>query len=187
MTYSLGNFYKDGRVPMPRYEFDLSPQMADVVEADSRRIPLDNEAVSSVVFDPPFIASTTPSQAGIIKQRFSCMSTIVCLWEYYRDSLKELHRILKPHGILIFKCQDVVHGRRNWFSHCEIMQQAVAVGFYPRDLFILVAKNRIIRDNLKEQQHARKFHSYFWVFEKKPCTIKYTHPGDIDGMLHNLN
>lgn len=180
VTYSTGGFYKDGRVPEPQYKFDLAPQAAGVIQADSRRLPLADGSISSAIFDPPFVASTSHLDTGIIRGRFSCMPTILDLWAYYRDSLKELHRILKPHGILVFKCQDVVHGRRNWFSHCEIMQQAIVSGFYPRDLFILVANNRLIRDNLKEQQHARKFHSYFWVFEKKRCTINYTRRADCE-------
>jgi len=26
---------------------------------------------------------------------------------------------------------------------------------------------------LKNQQHARKFHSYYWVFEKRKKLVKY--------------
>lgn len=175
-TYSVGNFYKSGRIPQPMYKFDLTPKSQDVIQSDSRNLPLDSQSIESIVFDPPFVAAT-PSKAttGIIKERFSYMRTVHDLWDYYNESLLEFARVLKPFGVVVFKCQDVIHGRRNFFSHCEVMTQALNNGFFPRDLFVLVAKNRIIRDNLKEQQqHARKYHSYFWVFEKRPCTIKYS-------------
>ena len=47
-------------------------------------------------------------------------------------------------------------------------------GFYPKDLFILLAKNRLVADwQVKNQKNARKFHSYFWVFEKSNKVIEY--------------
>lgn len=47
------------------------------------------------------------------------------------------------------------------------MNEAVRTGFYPKDLFILLVKNRLVADwQIQNQKNARKFHSYFWVFEK---------------------
>jgi hypothetical protein len=69
--------------------------------------------------------------------------------------------------VLIFKCQDKVSGGKQYFSHCFIKEEAEKIGFYPKDLFILLAKNRIMADwQVENQKNARKFHSYFWVFEK---------------------
>ncbi len=76
-------------------------------------------------------------------------------------------------GIVIFKCQDVVSGGKQYFSHCWIMDEAIRFGFYPKDLFILIAKVRL--NDGREQQHGRKYHSYFWVFEKKVCKVDYSH------------
>ena len=59
-------------------------------------------------------------------------------------------------------------------SHCFIYNEAVNVGFYPKDLFILLAKNRLIADlQMKNQKNARKFHSYLWVFQKSSKKIDY--------------
>lgn len=42
-------------------------------------------------------------------------------------------------------------------------------------MFVLLAKNRIVADwQAKNQKHARKFHSYFLVFEKKKSKIDYS-------------
>ena len=88
--------------------------------------------------------------------------------------MKEAYRILRPNGILIFKCQDKVSSNKQYMSHCFIMNEAVKIGFYPKDLFILLSKQRIVADwQVKNQKNARKFHSYFWVFQKSNRTVKY--------------
>ena len=88
--------------------------------------------------------------------------------------MKEFYRILKDKGILIFKCQDKVSSGKQYMSHVFIMNEAVKLGFYPKDLFILLAKSRIVADwQLKNQKNARKFHSYFWVFQKCDTQIQY--------------
>ena len=51
------------------------------------------------------------------------------------------------------------------------MYEALDIGFYPKDLFILLAKTRL--NDGRKQQHARKFHSYFWIFEKRECKVNY--------------
>lgn len=37
----------------------------------------------------------------------------------------------------------------------------------PGDLFIFVSKSRPISWHIQLQNHARKMHSYFWVFKKR--------------------
>jgi len=58
------------------------------------------------------------------------------------------------------------NGGTQTFSHCEIYNIAISIGFYARDLFVLHTKNRAKPHNVTKQVHARKTHSYFWVFEK---------------------
>ena len=171
-TYSIGNFYKKTGVPEPKYKFDLNPQAENVVKADSRDLPLADESISSIIFDPPFITGCADN--GRIGKRFSCMKDMKVLWAYYFDTMKEFHRILKSNGILVFKCQDGVSGGKNFFSHCNIINQALQIGYYPKDLFVLIKNVRMIQHNLKCQQHARKFHSYFLVFEKTKSKVVYS-------------
>ncbi len=141
-------------------------------------MPLDNESIECQMFDPPFLATTGKSlktdEGNIINRRFGVYSSEKELHQFYVDSLLESHRILKKNGILIFKCQDKVSSGKQYMSHVFIMNEAVRIGFYPKDLFILLAKNRIVADwQLKNQKNARKFHSYFWVFEKNGKQIEY--------------
>jgi ubiquinone/menaquinone biosynthesis C-methylase UbiE len=108
----------------------------------------------------------------IISKRFTAFTSFAELREMYHKSLKEFYRVLKKNGIVIFKCQDVNGGGTQYFSHCWLMNEAINLGYYPKDLFILLAKNRIT-DN-RQQHTARKYHSYYWVFEKRNCRVDYS-------------
>jgi hypothetical protein len=48
------------------------------------------------------------------------------------------------------------------------LNMAMEIGYYPRDLFVLITKQRINSFGTKwlKQEHARKHNSFFWVFEK---------------------
>jgi hypothetical protein len=103
-----------------------------------------------------------------INKRFGVYPSEAELNQFYVDSIKEAYRVLKTNGVLIFKCQDKVSSGKQYMSHCFIYNEAIKQGFYAKDLFILLAKNRLVADwQAKNQKHARKYHSYFWVFVKK--------------------
>lgn len=163
-TYSKGNFYKKFKYP-PKYKYDLNPQIPGVKQGDSRKLPFKKDSLHSISFDPPFVVAPSP-KPGIIRDRFGCYKNVPELWEFYRDSLREFYRIIRTGGFLIFKCQDIVSGGVNHFSHCVVYNYALEEGFIGKDLFILIAKNRLISPNMLNQKHARKYHSYFWVFKK---------------------
>lgn len=172
-TYSKGNFYKN--IPEPDYKYDLNPEVEGVVQADCRKLPHGYNSINSIMFDPPFVAAMPRKEAtGIITKRFGFYKNIYPeLWDMYRDALKEFERILKPGGLLVFKCQDTIHHDHQWLSHVEIINYALSLGFYPKDLFVLIAKNRLIGKNSRKQVHCRKYHSYFLVFIKKKHPVKY--------------
>lgn len=172
-TYSIGNFYKKGLM-RPKYKFDKFPQLPDVIEATSDNLPLENESLEVIMFDPPFVMGTSEKYkngSGIIGTRFTAFKNFDELKQMYSGSLKEFYRLLKTNGIVIFKCQDCNSSSLQHFTHCWVMYEALKYGFYPKDLFILLAMNRI--NDGREQQHARKYHSYFFVFQKKKCKVKY--------------
>ena len=140
---------------------------------------MENDSIDCLMFDPPFLATKGPSLSkdddnNKINKRFGVYPTERELFQFYTDSLIEFHRVLKDNGVLIFKCQDKVSSGKQYISHVFVMNEAVKVGFYPKDLFILLAKNRLVADwQIQNQKNARKFHSYFWVFEKSDKKIEY--------------
>jgi hypothetical protein len=154
LTYNRGTFYKD--LKRPKYKFDIAPKNTETIKSDSRFIPVKDNKFKVIMFDPPFLATTGKSLTSndgnnIITKRFDVF-----------PNEQELH-----------KCQDKVSSGKQYMSHCFVWEKAVEIGWYPKDLFILIARNRIVADWQRNQKHARKFHCYFWVFQKKPINIKY--------------
>ena len=178
-TYSKGNFYKNTGIDKPQFRYDILPQNNEVEYGDSRNLPLEDCSISCMMFDPPFLATTGKSlkedrENNKINKRFGVYPSEKELHQFYIDSLKEAYRVLKDKGVLIFKCQDKVSSGKQYMSHVFIMNEAVKLGFYPKDLFVLLAKNRLVADwQVKNQKNARKFHSYFWVFEKNDKVVEY--------------
>jgi hypothetical protein len=177
-TYSKGNFWKN--LPSPKFKSDITPINDSVICANSENLPFDGGSMSSIMYDPPFlIAGKTYKDnkegSSIIAKRFVCYTTYNDLKENYYKSLKELYRVCKDDGFVIFKCQDTVSGGRNHFTHVMVMQMAAELGFYPKDMFVLLAKMRInsFGGRWTRQIHARKYHSYFWVFQKTKPKVNY--------------
>jgi hypothetical protein len=163
VTFGKGGFYRGEEGPPLR--FDLNPQAPGVIKADCRHLPLRDASISCLAFDPPFTGAGTVASSAIKSRYGNSPSGIPDLWLFYFQALQEFHRVVKPKGWVIFKCQDAVESGKNYFSHVQIAVQAVTVGFIPKDLFLLLAKSRMPTWHMQKQRHARKFHSYFWIFK----------------------
>lgn len=177
-TFSTGAFYNGTGVDPPALRFDIRPQAEGVTEADARHLPLEDSSISCMMLDPPFLAtkgrSLTEGTGNRINRRFGVYPDEKSLHQMYADVIREAYRVLKPDGILIFKCQDKVSSGKQYLSHVFVVNTAVEAGFYPKDLFVLLAKNRLVADwQKKNQLHSRKFHAYFIVFQKSKTRIKY--------------
>jgi hypothetical protein len=76
----------------------------------------------------------------------------------------EAYRVLRVGGQLWVKCQDeVVSGQQRW-THIELLDQAETLGFTALDLFLYIRPAATLQ--VKRQLHARKNHSYLWIFRK---------------------
>lgn len=176
-TYSKGNFYKNRA--RPKYCFDILPQFDFVQKADCRELPLESGTITTAILDLPFGVGSGPSLKvktggqNITPGRFSCFPTGKILFDVHTAALKEMYRVLKPEGVLILKIQPVVGCGKQWFTHFHCLQVAVRLGFYPKDEFLLLAKQRPISGKIKKQQHARKFHSYFYILVKTKSPVNY--------------
>jgi hypothetical protein len=189
VTYSKGAFYKD--IEEPKFKFDILPQTTDTIKADCLDLPIKNNMLESLMFDPPFLATTGKSLSSIssnniITKRFGCYKNETELFEFYKESLKEFYRVLKVNGILVVKIQDKVSSGKQYLSHVFIINEAEKLGFYAEDIFILLAKSRLVAEWQKNQKHARKFHSYFIVFRKCNKKIKKLKELNTDEALDKL-
>ncbi|MGO8925943.1 MAG: hypothetical protein ACLQU3_03470 [Limisphaerales bacterium] len=168
-TYGNGSFWET--LPRPKLCFDLIPTESFVKAGDFRHLPLGASSIKSMVLDPPFLTYMKPSKMGIMNGRFSGYWTYQKLLADYSAAISEAFRILKPGGIFVFKVQDCVHNHALQATHCRVWLLAEKKGFRLKDLFVLVAPNRLpvlaASHGRQTPRHARVFHCYFLVFQKR--------------------
>lgn len=177
-TYSKGTFWKN--LPKPINKTDLIPCCDDVIESNSENLPFQDGSMRSIMYDPPFIISgktyrDNKDGSSIIAKRFEGYNNYSDLTSNYYKTLTELYRVCCDGGYVVMKCQDTVSGGKQHFTHVMVMNMALSIGYYPKDLFILTTNVRInsFGTKWKRQQHSRKHHCYFWVFEKVKPKVKY--------------
>lgn len=172
VTYGNGMFYKE--IEKPAHCFDIDPALVDT-PASSDDLPLDSSSVSSLMFDPPFLTYVRAAREGngnmVMAKRFGGYWRYDELEAHYKGTLKEAARVLKKKGIMVFKCQDIIHNHKMHCTHVNVINWA-SENFRLKDLFILPAKTRMAipqqaGTKKKVQKHARIFHSYFLVLERK--------------------
>lgn len=169
ITFGNGKFYDS--IKAPAFKFDIDPQVDGVKQASSTSLPIESGSLSNVVFDPPFLTYVRAGREGngsmIMAKRFAGYWRYDELATHYQQTLEEVNRILSIGGILVFKCQDIIHNHKMHCTHANVIQWANNYGFRLRDLFILPATHRLPSPNRAgSQKHARIFHSYFLVLEK---------------------
>jgi len=173
LTYGNGSFWKNSE--SPKHIFDKQPLSKDVVEACSTNIPLPDNSIKSVVFDPPFLCYIKQGREhnSIMAKRFGGYWHYSELEKHYKYTLMDCHRVLDKKGLVIFKCQDIIHNHKLHSTHINIVNWSKDIGFRLKDMFILTAKHRMpLKANAhgrQTQRHARIYHSYFLVLEKQ-CT-----------------
>ena len=184
VTWGKGVFWKN--VPEGKYVVKGTDIAMGV---DCRNLPYDDQSIDCLVLDPPymegFYRKVDSHKAGsgshnAFREHYSngdeknCddVNSGTAKWHgavtdmYFRAG-REASRVLKPNGVFIVKCQDEVSAGKQWLTHVELINKFESMGFYTKDLFVLVRSNRPGLSRLIKQVHARKNHSYFLIFIKK--------------------
>jgi SAM-dependent methyltransferase len=172
VSYGKGVFWR--KVDLSQFDFYPS----DIITCpqtpyDFCDLPYDDNSFDVVVFDPPYVHN--PGRL-IVDANYKNRQTTRGMYhddilELYGRGMAEACRILKPGGLLWVKCKDEVESSTQRWSHIEIFLEAINLGFYARDIFILIqTQNPIVQ--FKSQQHSRKNHSYLWIFEKGEISDK---------------
>lgn len=177
VTYGKGAFWRN--VPQGIYEVLDSDLKRGI---DARALPYGDSGIDCVVFDPPYM-HTPGGTAHEGHQNFEsyyknnhASDTV----KKYHDAVLDLYfraegeawRVLKNGGIYIVKCQDEVCACQQRLTHVEIINHLTERHFIADDLFVLVRQNRPGVSRILKQRHARKNHSYFLVFRKRPCKTR---------------
>jgi hypothetical protein len=168
VTYGKGVFWRS--VDVSKYIFHPSDIMTCPDTAyDFKHLPYEDASHDVVVFDPPY--AHNPGRM-IVNDNYQNAETTKGFYhkdimQLYYDGMKEAYRVLKVDGLLLVKCKDEIESSLQKMSHIEIYNYAVNVlEMIAEDLFILTQKNAPVIQ-FKKQQHARKNHSYLWIFRKR--------------------
>ncbi len=178
VTYGKGVFWK--KVKVGDYKL-IRSDIRDGV--DCRDLPYWKNSLDCVVLDPPYMEGlyrkSKSHMAGsgshrAFREHYSNGEATngagpkwhAAVLDMYFRAGKEAHRVLKPGGVLIVKCQDEVSANTQRLTHVEIINYYENLGFYAKDLFVIVRLNSPAISRLIKQVHARKNHSYFLVFVK---------------------
>lgn len=177
VTYGKGVFWK--KVNRSRYRLKASDIQTGV---DCRNLPYSDGSIDCVVLDPPYMEGLFRRAKAHLAGQGNHVAFRVAYSNgeptekgpKYHDAVLDLYykagfeayRILRQYGILIVKCQDEVSANTQRLTHVEIINRYVSLGFFPKDLFIVVRPNKPGVSRILRQEHARKNHSYFLVFVK---------------------
>lgn len=178
VTFGKGVFWKNVD---PRFYNLLKSDIRHGI--DCRALSYKNETVDCVVFDPPYMhtpGGTAHEGHQNYESYYKNNGTGNGTSKKYHDAVLDLYfqgsseawRILKPGGILIVKCQDEVCACQQRLTHVEVINHLTKELFIAEDLFVLMRTNKPGVSRILRQRHARKNHSYFLVFRKKPCRTR---------------
>ncbi len=191
VTYGKGVFWR--KIPSGTYSLSVSdieltnaprdPAVRYHDGVDCRALPYADASLDCLVFDPPYMEGFFRSRQS---QRAGSGSHAAFREAYadgrdynpgkagpkWHDAVTDLYlrgglearRVLRPGGVLIVKTQDEVSANKQRLTHVEVITGYEDMGFYCKDLFVLVRNNKPGVSRIKRQVHARKNHSYFLVF-----------------------
>lgn len=165
LTYGKGVFWRQ----CPQLDVTGS----DIVtvperQYDFRCLPYEDASFDIAVLDPPYIHSPGQHQTD---HRYQNAETTKGLdhdgiMRLYADGMAEAKRITRLNGQVWVKCKDqIASGIQRW-DHIKIFQMAEDIGLYAKDLFLLEPTSQTTDARWDIQLHARKRHSYLWVFTK---------------------
>lgn len=169
VTYGKGNFWKDNHGEYDRVLSDIS------TGTDFRDLPYEDASFQMVVFDPPYMYNPKRTVKRSVASTYRLndeidITTNEKVLKLYSDGMAECYRVLQIGGFMVVKCQDIIQSGIQRWNHITIYEFAQQLGMYGKDLFVVVqASQPTIR--WPHQLHARKNHSYFWVFEKKKVKL----------------
>lgn len=174
VTFGKGVFWR--QIDTTRYDFHPSDlKTCPQSPHDFRKLPYQDGEFDVVVLDPPYMHNpgATLHEANYRNAETTKGLSHAGIIQLYEAGMTEAMRILKPGGLLLVKCQDEIESGRQQWSHIEVRDIACRLGMTIQDLFV-VTQRHAPRIQRREQKHARKNHSYMWVFKGKPVVAGKT-------------
>ena len=163
---------------------------------DVRSLPHATGSVAVGLFDPPYVAPGTVERSSLpaFHPRYGLRTGTTpasLLSGLFIPALVELHRVVRPDGILAMKAMNYVSGGTLILAVRDIIDAAVAIGWEPWDEIVHAgypgAQPTRNRDgSLRLPQRTRSGSSFLWVFRRidAPAGPDVTDPAGSVGRAH---
>ncbi len=158
--YRIGSMYKPFALD-PVIKMDLNPSTSGIIRGDYTNMPFESGTLQSVFADPPFIIAGSGSKMASV---FGSFPSLLAMQTSFDGLVSECARCILRDGILVIKCQDVVHDRRRYFTSHFLINTGSKYGFNLVDEFILLAHTRMHAAVHTGAHVSRSFHTKFLVF-----------------------
>lgn len=172
VSWGNGGFWR--RCDTDRFRLigsDLHALTGIQARADYRQLPYRQAIADVVVIDPPYVPVTSKADRVIHATYRNNVSGLgqhySDILELYRGSMTEAMRVLRPGGTCWVKCQDLVNGKQQHWSIINIHALGAELGYRVDDLFVLINPQPPGAWRSERQYHARRNHSYLWIFRKR--------------------
>lgn len=138
---------------------------------DFRRLPDGwHGAFDAVAFDPPYVSIGGRKGSGMaeLHDRFGLIGAPTSpagVQQLINDGLTEMHRVVKPGGVVLVKMQDYVSSGKLWLGTHYTLTHALALGFECIDRLEHIGNPRP-QPKRERQVHARRNLSTMLVLRK---------------------
>lgn len=168
-TVNSGRFWRGSRRQV--VGLDINPAYHPDVLGSSLQMPLRNESIDVVVYDPPHVPNQGRDRSKDFNTRFGLGTKSSAENGYnfshtYPPFLAEAKRVLKDDGLLFCKLSDYVHNHRLQWAHVDFIKAAERENFTACDCIVKVRKGPIVDPKWRVAHHARRHHCYWLVFRK---------------------
>jgi hypothetical protein len=152
---------------------------------DFRDLPHADATFDVVAYDPPYV-SVGGRDTSTIKTMHNAYGmndapkSPAELQQLINDGLDEVHRVLKPRGYALVKCQDYISSGRLWIGTHHTLTHALGLGFECIDRLEHITSPRP-QPAHRRQVHARRNLSTLFVFRKGKSSQTTTIKGATNG------
>lgn len=137
---------------------------------DFRHLPHEDGSFDAVAYDPPYVCVGGRKTTGLadMHNRYGLTDAPTSpaeLQALINAGLYEAHRVVRPRGVVLLKCQDYVSSGRLWLGTHYTIVEALNLGFDVWDRFEHVSGVRPQPPG-RRQVHARRNLSTLFVLKK---------------------